>query len=104
MAVTQTITFTKSGTTFTNEVEARNELEGIVNDSGYTSYLIDLKTAGTLVENTTFDVGTQTHTLVRTWNTKEAFDLWESSKSAEIASHGASLDAAGFTYTINTVE
>jgi|TARA_B100001964_G_scaffold205860_1_gene236554 hypothetical protein len=104
MAVTQTITFTKSDTTFQNDIESQNELEGIVNDSDYTSYLTDLKTAGTLTETTAFDVDTQTHTLVRTWNTKEAFDLWESSKSTEIANHGASLDAAGFTYTINTVE
>ena len=104
MAVTQTITFTKSGTAFRHEDEARNELETIVNDSAYTSYLADLRSNGTLQETISLNVDTQTYTLVRIWNTKEAFDLWESSKSAEIASHTAALDAAGVTYTINTEE
>jgi hypothetical protein len=104
MAVTQTITFTKSDTTFQNDIESQNELEGIVNDSDYTSYLADLRSNDTLQETTSLNVDTQTHTLVRIWNTKEAFDLWESSKSAEIASHTAALDAAGVTYTINTEE
>lgn len=96
MAVVQTITLTKSGSSFADVDEARADIRATMNDAAYLAEMNDLVTANSMSRTETFDTGTQTYTLVRTWD-DSAYATWNSGKASEVSAHKASLEAAGYT-------
>lgn len=96
MAVTQTITLTKSGSSFADLDEAIADVRATMGDATYLSEMDDLATANSYTRNGTFDTETQTYTIVRVWD-DSAYATWNSTKTAEVAASKASLEAAGYT-------
>ena len=60
--------------------------------------MADLRAANSLTTEESFDEGTQTYTLVRTWD-DSAYATWNSSKSADVAARKSKLESLGYTIT-----
>ena len=100
MAVVNTITLIKSGSTFADVDEVRSDIQAIINDTSYLTYMNDLKTAGTMTTTEEFNTDTQTYTSVRTFD-DDVYTTWNNNKSSNVATNKAALESAGYTINSN---
>ena len=100
MAVVNTITLTKSGSTFADVDDVRSDIQAIINDASYFTYMNDLKTAGTMTTTEEFNTDTQTYTSVRTFD-DEVYATWNNNKSSNVATNKAALESAGYIINSN---
>lgn len=99
MAVIHTINVSKSDEMFADAAEARAAIRTVMNNEDYHDELGALQDSGALMVAESFDAGTQTYTLVRTWQ-DDAYATWgtATTNSDSIANKSA-LEAAGYTVT-----
>ncbi len=98
MAVVNTITIAKSGGSFTSVDEIKGAFLTALDDAAYAEEMSDLRAANSLNVEESFDAGTQTYTLVRTWD-DSAYATWNSSKSTDVAARKSKLESLGYTIT-----
>ena len=96
MAVVNTITLIKSGSTFADVDEVRSDIQAIINDASYLTYMNDLKTAGTMTVTEEFNTDTQIYTSVRTFD-DEVYATWNNDKKPNVATNKSALESAGYT-------
>ena len=96
MAIVNTITLTKSGSTFADVDEARADIQATINDVNYFTYMNSLKTSGGLTSTEVFNPSTQTYTTVRTFD-DDVYTTWNNEYSVDVASHTTALESAGYT-------
>lgn len=100
MAVEHTYTAKKSGSSFSSAAEVKADMRAICNDSAYFTYIDNTIAAGNLTLDESFDTGTQTYTVKRTWD-DSTHASWKASPPGNWANHVTDLEAAGYTITIS---
>lgn len=96
MAIQQTVTATKAGSTFANFDEALAAYSASANSSALQTTLTSLRTDGDFVPNDSFDADTQTLTMIRTWN-EDAYNAYVAAQSSARPAAKANLEADGWT-------
>ena len=98
MAIQQTVTAVKAGGTLANFDEALAAYSTSANSAALQTTLASFRTDGDFVPNVSFDVDTQTLTMVRTWN-EDAYNAYVAAQSSTRPAAKANLEADGWTVT-----
>tara|TARA_B110000503_G_scaffold125542_1_gene193200 strand:+ start:629 stop:937 length:309 start_codon:yes stop_codon:yes gene_type:complete len=98
MPITNTITSSKSGSSFTSAAEAVGQIQEDINTPIWHVVLINYLDEGKLTFTDTFDVNTQALTSTRVWD-DAAYAEWNTANSADRATIIARLETLGWTIT-----
>jgi len=98
MAVTQTVTIINTGPAFGSFDEAILDINVVMGDESYFTYMNNLVDKCTITLTHNFDVDTQTYHMVRVFDDDD-YTAWNNEYSDLVATHKSRLEAAGYIAT-----